>query len=805
MANVKTIFVASVTALAVLSLLASALVYGWLWRSLPVLKGEVTLPGLALPVNVNTGEHGIPLITAKSRTDAAQALGFVTARDRLFQMDLMRRKSAGRLAEIFGEPALENDIRSRTYGYNVEVKQIWSKLSVNHRLILQAYTDGVNGFLAQNTALPFEFDVLGYRPEPWRPEDCLLVVLGMFENLTAGAEQDERMVSVMASVLPQEAVVFLTPDSDPFTDSLLANNKSLRTTAQVPVAALKSAMSNTPDPKMALASGYGKAALPGSNAWAVSGAKTSDHRAILANDMHLGLSVPNIWYRAALNYPQTQATGVFLPGTPFLVVGSNQYLAWGLTSLIGDFLDLVKLELNPENSNQYRANGKWLTFKQRSETIAIKDDNPQTLPIKETIWGPVAQKPLLGRQVAIHWVALDVDAINTDLLDMEQSRTLEQALEVVNRAGNPQLNVLLADNHANIAWTLTGKIPKRQGLDGLISQSWADGKKGWTGYLQPAQMPRVINPEAGVLVSANERRFGSEFPFLIGYQFANGYRAFHIKQRLKAMWQHDEWSMFNLQLDSTSEFYNYYQQLALTLLTPEALTQKPALQNIKHYLLAWDGQANDTSSGFPVLVEFRQRLIKMVFTPFLAACKQMDNQFSYEWTYVDTPLQALLQEKNQELLPYPEHYRSWDDMVLDQLEQSVQAVLARHPHQALADITWGMHNQTDFKHPFSRALPALSALLDMPKQPLSGCGYCIRVASPEFGASERFVVSPGHLEQGLLHMPGGQSAHPLSGHYRDQQLFWLTGQALPLWPKTTDNDLQLKPPNTGYQSQSPLE
>ncbi|MDD5275181.1 MAG: penicillin acylase family protein [Methylovulum sp.] len=763
-------------------------------QSVPPLSGEFVVSTLSAPVTVTSDRHGIPLITARNRADAVRALGYVSARDRLFQMDLMRRKNAGQLAELFGEVAANSDINARTYGFHRVAKAALAKLPQQHRRYLDAYAEGVNSYIGQAQTLPFEFTVLNYRPAPWRAEDSLLVILGMFNILTGWAEQEERMVSVMDKSLPADIVAFLTPDTDYFTDRLTNASPSLRPARAIPVTSLKKALKQrvqTPE-KLATAVRLRDFAV-GSNAWAVSGAKTQDGRAILANDMHLGITVPNVWYRAELDYGDIHAAGVTLPGVPLLVAGSTKRLAWGSTNLSGDFLDLVSLEINPDNADEYRFKDQWLRFEHGTETVNIKNAGQQQLDVRRTVWGPVAPDPLLGKPVAVHWTALDDDVVNLGLMDVEQAETLEQALTTVNRTGGPQLNFLVADDGGRIAWTVMGRIPKRFGGDGLVSRSWADGAVGWDGYVEPQALPRQINPTEGLLVSANDRRLGKQYPYLIGHQFANGYRAYRISQRLKQMPEINEWSLFALQLDTESEFHAFYQQLALNVLSPERIAQRPELRELRDYLLAWNGRADTDSLGFALLQRFRQRLAETVFTPFVAACQDADKGFEYSWTYIDTPLQAMLTEKLPELLPDPLHYQNWDAFILGQLTDSAQQLKAEYPDIKLPELTWGNVNKAQFAHPFAKSLPLLGYLLNMPEDELAGCSACVRVAGPHFGAGERLVVSPAHLDEGILHMPDGQSAHPLSPNYRDQQRYWVKGLPIGLQVGEAEHKLVLKP------------
>jgi penicillin amidase len=765
-------------------------------NSIPQLDGNVVVKHLSAPVTITSDQHGIPVITATNRPDAIRALGYVSARDRLFQMDLMRRKNAGRLAELFGQVAVKSDIKARTYGFYHVAKAVMTKLPLEHKRYLDAYAEGVNGFIGTANALPFEFTVLGYQPEPWKPEDSILVVLGMFDMLTAGAEQEERMLSVMEKSLPKDIVAFLTPDTDRFTHNLLGSAESLRPAQPIPVAALETVLAQHSPYALELAEAVQlQDFVLGSNAWAVSGTKTQNGGAILANDMHLGISIPNIWYRCEMNYGTVHSAGVILPGTPLLAAGSNSHIAWGSTNLSGDFLDLVSLELNPENPNEYKVAGNWQRFEHAFETISIKDGKTQQVAVRRTVWGPVATEPLLGKPVAIHWTALDDAAITIGMIDLEQMETLEQAIHVVNHTGGPQLNFLVADKNGQIAWTLMGRIPKRFGNDGAVSRSWANGTVGWNGYVDAQSLPRIINPISGLLVSANDRRLGKQYPYVIGRQFANGYRAYRITQRLKQMKDIHERSMFELQLDTENEFHAFYQQLALSVLSPGIIEQQPELRELREYLLAWNGRADTDSKGMALLVEFRKHLAETVFSPFLTACRKTDKNFSYSWTYIDTPLQAMLTEKSPRLLPDPVHYKNWDDFILGQLIQSTKQLKAKHPSMKLSYLTWGKMNKAHFTHPFSQTVPLLELLLDMPEDELAGCSSCVRAVSPKFGASERMVVSPAHLDGGILHMPGGQSSHPLSPYYRDQQSYWVQGLPISLLAGKSEHNLTLKPGN----------
>ena len=402
----------------------------------------------------------------------------MTAQDRLFQMDLLRRNSAGRLAEVLGESGLQVDLRQRNLGLSPVAEAVLRRLPEEQRAVLEAYAEGVNAFLEQMTVPPFEFLLLGYRPARWSPTDSILLVLAMFQMLN-GYEDDERMRTVMKASLPEEVAAFLLPplDSDPA--RLFTGNMTHRSPASVPVEALASLRQAGGQSRAVQTSVVpGRKRELGSNAWAVAGAKTEDGRAILANDMHLDVGVPNIWYRVQLRYGRVEVAGVIVPGIPVVIAGSNGLVSWGMTNVEGDFLDLVRLDLNPNNADEYATPDGWRRFTIRNETIAVKGDRDRVVEIKETLWGPVAEKPLMGHPVALRWIALDPDAVDLGLLQMDQARTVRDAIAVANRAGGPPNNVVLADADGHIAWTFMGKIPVRRGFDGSVSVSWADGRAG---------------------------------------------------------------------------------------------------------------------------------------------------------------------------------------------------------------------------------------------------------------------------------------------------------------------------------------
>jgi penicillin G amidase len=756
--------------------------------SLPILDGKLEMNALIEPVVVTWDAYGIPTIMAGSRTDAIRALGYVTAQDRLFQMDLLRRSAAGRLAEIFGEAVRDVDVKRRTLGFNGAARAVAARLPLDQRKVLDAYAEGVNDYLLHRSTLPFEFFLLGYDPDPWKVEDSLLILLEMFYVLN-GTDEEERMKTVMAETLPPEVVAFLVPETDPYTEALLG--KPAISSSTIPVRSL-AALRRPVDQMQARRTSmvrFGKSGL-GSNAWAVRGAKTADGRSILANDMHLDLTVPNIWYRTQLRYEQVDLTGVSVPGIPVVVAGTNGFVAWGVTNVEGDFLDLVRLEINPADANEYRTPEGWTRFTTRREVIEVRNAQNSVEEVRETIWGTVSQDNLFNGPVAIRWTALDPDAVDLGQLAMDRVRSVEEAITVMTGAGGPANNVVLADRAGHIAWTYTGKIPVRLGFDGSVSLSWADGRTGWSGYVSPEAVPRIIDPPSGFIVSANHRMSAPTSTYVVGHSFANGYRAFRISQRLEAMENIREGDLFELQLDSTTQLYEFYRRLALESLTDAAIQGKASLAHARHALRGWDGKADAESRGFALVSRFRQVLSRSVFTPFLSSCQERDARFSYDGD-LDTPLRRLLTTQPPELNPDPEHFPTWSAFLLNAVEQSVRELEAEYGPVSAIEMRWGHLNRVRMEHPLSGVLPGLGYILNMPDEPASGCGQCIRVMQDGLGASQRLVVSPGHQDEGIHHMPGGQSGHPFSPHYRDQHPYWSHGIALPFSAGTPIHRLTL--------------
>lgn len=529
--------------------------------------------------------------------------------------------------------------------------------------------------------------------------------------------------------------------------------------------------------------------IAGSNNWVVAGSKTFDGRAIIANDMHLGLNIPNVWYPAALSYGAQHVHGVTLPGVPGVIVGGNSEVAWGFTNVTADLLDLIRLEIHPDQPNLYRTSQGWQAFTQHTEIIKVKDAPDVEVSLQDTIWGPVSDQPLLGQAVAIKWTALERHGVDLGLLEMDQANNTQQAMTLINQAAGPPQNVVFADKAGHIGWTYMGRFPNRVGFDGLVSRSWAAGDIAWQGFIGAAALPRLLDPAAGFIVTANNRTLGSEYPYVIGHNWALGYRAFRITELLRDRQGLSEQDLLNIQLDTRSGVLDFYQQLALTEL--QNLGSKDSVLNeVEVALKAWDGHMQTDSVGAALLNQFRMRLANEVFAKVVAACRVYDADFRYAWREMETPLRILLTERPIGLLS--QHYRDdWQQMILETLRETAAELQQQFPGVPLSRLSWGQTHSIRIQHPFSKVASFLGDALDMPTFASDGCGsFCVKILDLAHGASERLVLSPAHPEAAIFHMPGGQSGHPLSKHYADQQLLWQNGLPAPLLS-------QLKPYHLG--------
>jgi penicillin amidase len=805
---------------------------GQLRGSLPQLDGERHLPGLSTPLEITRDALGIPTIRGATRVDVARATGFLHAQDRFFQMDLARRRAAGELAALVGARAVAIDRDIRIHRFRAEAQRAVLLLGARDRTILEAYTAGVNAGLQALDTPPFEYLLLRQAPAPWAQEDSLLVVLSMFVTLQDPDGEYEATLATMHDVLPQEMVDFLTPRGSEWDAPLVGEAftvppvpgpevydlRAARTRRRRPQTPGPSALNLEPSPlgieppaagaapwALGLDTDERDAAAIGSNNFAVAGHLAADGGALVANDMHLGIRVPNTWYRASLEWPDAsnpeepnRISGVTLPGVPAVVVGSNTHVAWGFTNTYADWSDIVLLDVDPDRPNEYLTPQGWRAFERHNEVIEIAGQPPQRQEVRWTIWGPVLEPDHRGRPRAYRWVAHSAEQLATSLTPLESARTIDEAFDEANGLGTPGQNLVVADRSGAVGWSVYGSIPRRRGLDGQLPGSWSDGSRGWDDWLTDAEYPRIVDPPDGRIWTANARVVDGEMLATLGDgSYEIGARARIIRDRLAARDSFTPRDLLDIQLDTSAEFLSRWRGLILETLTDEAIDGSDNRALFRDIVAGeWSGLAAPDSAAYRLTREFRRVVSERVISFVLSECYEADPAFDYTTVRLrDAPIWMLVTEQPQHLLE--PRYATWSEMLRDSVDTTIAQAMRDDSGNLrrgdLRDRVWSEYNVTAYRHPLSGAAPFIGRWLDMPAAALPGDLYTPRVHSGNQGASQRMVVSPGREADGIMHMPTGQSGHPLSPFYANSHPAWVAGEPTPFLPGPAVHTLALTP------------
>ncbi|CAE1134909.1 penicillin acylase family protein [Xanthomonas euroxanthea] len=796
-------------AIVVLAVAALLAVYLLMRGSLPQLDGNSALTGLAAPVSVQRDRRGVVTIDAASQVDAMRALGYVHAQERYFEMDLMRRAPAGELSELFGAAALDLDKRNRVHRLRARVQASLDVAAGSQRAALQAYTEGVNAGLAALRVRPWPYLLLRQTPRPWTLDDSILTGMAMYADLQDNDNQTELAAARIRAVVPAALAALLDHQGSSWDAPLLG---AAQGDAVLPDAA---ALDLRRLPHPAAAPGA-EPPTPGSNNFAVDGSLTSDGRAIVADDMHLGLRAPNIWFRARLRYPDTGApngkvdvTGFTLPGLPAVVVGSNGHVAWAFTNSYIDTADFARIA--PATPGHPQA----LTT--HVETIRVAGAAPVRFAVRESAWGPILHDNPDGSVLALRWAAQLPGAIRLDFAQMSTAADLQAAFAVADRSGIPAQNLLLADRSGRIAWRLIGARPVRNagcGPSGIAelagSAQHADAalpSAAVTTASAPAPTgclpwpvrsdaaPALIDPPSHRLWTANSRVVDVQQLATLGNAgYDLGARAQQIRDDLFARQRFNELDLLAIQLDDRAVLLTRWWQLLRSVVEH---SQDPALQQIEAATRQWDGHASTRSASYRIVRGFRGMTIDAVEAGLLAPAKAaLGKDFlPPRRAQLEGIVWPLLQQRPAHLLPPT--YANWDQL-LAEAARNAQAELATQdgasPDSPVSERSWGERNTAAICHPIARALPALAKRwLCMPPDQLPGDRDMPRVQGPAFGASERMVVSPGHEQDGIVHMPGGQSGHPLSPFWGAGHEDWVHGRPTPFLPTATRYTLRLQP------------
>ncbi len=778
--------------------------------SLAQLDGELLLPGLSAPVSLDRDANGMLTVQAANEADMARALGYVHAQERFFEMDLMRRAAAGELSELFGAAALPRDRAMRVHRLRARTHENLGVALGDKRTVIEAYREGVNAGLAALPVRPWPYLLLRQQPRPWELEDSVLTGLAMYADLQDTSNTRELALGRIREVVPPALYALISHDGSSWDAPLFGNARGDAVLPGADALDLRVAPPAQGDATAALSppsasqrvplsparrerglGGPPEAAdyFPGSNNFAVSGALTADGRAIIADDMHLTLRAPNIWFRARLRYAEPTApdgnidvTGFTLPGLPAVIVGSNTRVAWAFTNSYIDTADFAPLPADTP-------------LREHVESIAVAGQAPERLLVRESDWGPVLHDTPDGSLLALRWVGQLPGAVRLDFADMAKAADLDAAFAVADRSSIPAQNLLVGDRKGRIAWRLIGARPDRSpdcshGIDTPTQAVPATPATCSAWAIRSDQAPSLVDPPDHRLWTANGRVLDG--PALAvagngGYDF--GARARQIRDGLFARQQFTERDLLAIQLDDRALLMERWWKL---LRQTVEHSSDPALQRLEAATRSWEGHASVDSVSYRLARGFRGILLDNLQAALLAPAQATlgDDFIAPNLPQLEGVAWPLLTERPVHLLPPP--FRSWDALLAESAVQLEKDLTAQGAD--LTQRTWGERNTAAICHPVSRALPELfKRWLCMPRQALAGDGDMPRVVGPSFGASERMVVSPGHEADGIVHMPGGQSGHPLSPFWGAGHEDWVKGTPTPFLPGERVHTLRLSP------------
>ncbi|WP_291186584.1 penicillin acylase family protein [Dokdonella sp.] len=758
--------------------------------SLPQYEGGISSTALTQAVTVERDSLGTATIRATNRRDLAWALGYVHAQERYFEMDLLRRRAAGELAELFGAVALPVDRIARAHRMRARMQAAVAALPADQREQIERYADGANAGLAALSVRPFAYLLTRNQPAPWRSEDCLLVVAAMAFTLNDAENKRELAYTKMRATLPETAFRLLTTSGGDWDAPLAGAALAIPDVPGVADLDLR-----TLDPKLLKPADTAVANLPGSNSFAVGGALAGG-AALIANDMHLDLRVPGLWFRARLLYPdprggEVDVGGASLPGTPALIAGSNGHVAWGFTNSYVDTADWVRVTRDAQDRTRYRTPDGWTPLSEITETLHVHGAPDETLRIEETRWGPILAEDADGTPLALAWTAQMPGAFNLDLQRLELAHDTGEALAIAQASGLPPQNFLVGDRDGRIGWTLAGRIPRRAGgYDAALPTDWSQAGRGWDGWLPAQDYPRIENPASQRLWTANQRV--ADAPWLSalgdgGYDL--GARAGQIRDDLAARERFAPADLLAIQLDDRALFLERWKDLLQREL--ERAPKSALNEAMRGALAGWNGHASTDSVAYRLVRAWRNEVVDTVLDGFAAVVRRRFADFALP-TLAQGEYTAwkLVDERPAHLLP--PGYADWDALLLACAER-VGGKLDAQPGR-LAARSWGERNTMRIAHPVSRGLPAfLARFLDMPYEALPGDSNMPRVQGPSFGASERFAVAPGDEANGYFMMAGGQSGHPLSPYYGAGHADWAAGRPTPFLPGPAQHVLTMTP------------
>ena len=787
-----------------MALAAIAGIAGWCWHvaraALPQVDGTIRVGGLKMPVAVLRDAQGVPHITAASSDDLFFAQGYVTAQDRLWQMDMSRRWAAGEVAEILGSVMLPHDREQRVLGLRQAAERSLAQFPSEELARWRAYANGVNAFIASHRDnLPVEFRLLGYQPRPWTPLDSLLCGANLAQSLNHYQYLTELLRESVQKSLPPELAADLYPNSSWRDHPPGAVQDGWEYPETEPE---DNEQEELPPPPPADKSRPGRgsrrhaapvamlptdAVAPGSNNWAVSGAHTASGKPMLSNDMHLINTLPNTWYEIHLTVrdsdPAYDVAGVSLPGLPYVIVGHNRRIAWGFTNL-GPAVEDVYIETTNDRG-EYKASDGWHAMSKRHEVIHVRKAPDVELDILSTRHGPVITPLIPGEQrtLALRWVLYEVP-LNVPFYEVNTARNWDEFRAGISQLSTPSQNAVYADIDGHIGYQATGRIPIRpEGDNASVPVRGDDDAHEWTGYVAFDDLPRVFDPPSGVIATANGRIVAEDYPHALSYEWGPPYRTARIYQVLSAPKKFTPADMLKLETDVYSAFDKFCGDHFVYAVdhAPDATAQARAAANA---MRGWDGRVSVDSKAAAIVTAARAELWRMLLEPRLGGAPPVTTNgqtgalnpgmsrgwHRYSWFMSSVAMENILSQRPARWLPAG--YENWDSLIAAAVDK------------ALADDTlnrtWGAQHRIELRHPVLGALPLIGRFFGTGSHPLSGDGTTVKQIAGLLGPSERFTTDFGDLDQSTLNIVVGQSGQPLSEHWMDQWKAWYDGTTFTL-------------------------
>lgn len=782
--------------------------------SLPQIDGTLSIAGLSAPVTVQRDAHGVPHIHAATLDDLVIAQGFITAQDRLWQMDILRRHAAGELAEILGPRLIPHDRAQRILQVRAAADRAAAALPPDQLHWLQLYARGVNDSIAlQSSHLPIEFRILRYEPSPWTPRDSILVGLAMFQDLTTSFPQKLNREALSAKLPPdlladlypvgswrdhpptQPAIDLTNPPTDFVEIPLDSSQSRLTRPATIPASSRKgdSPKFNPTSTNALLALQKVLAYSPcedciaGSNNWVVSGTRTASGRPLLSNDMHLNHSVPGIWYEADLQSTADNfhAAGVTLPGYPFVIVGHNDHIAWGFTNLGADVQDIyIEHTRGSGSSAEYESPGNvWHPILHQREVIHVRHRPDVVVDVTATQHG-TAITPLISaifpkekRALALRWTIYDPSTITSPFFKVDSAIDWPSFCAAFANFGGPAQNVVYADDHGNIGYHAVGKVPVRGSMlqpSALapVPTDALDPTHDWAGYIPFDQLPQSFDPAGGVLATANARVTPDNYPYPITLDWAAPYRNERIWKVLSTHEHLTPADMLSLQTDVYSDLDHVIgQRLAYAI--DHSRTKDKRLRQAADILRRWNGDVDANASAPAIVDATRAALWPLLLNPHLGP-HPGNSAALYTWGEKSYAEEQIIMHTPARWLPA--HYANWDEFLTAAVNQGL---LDAHAPFDLSKWQYGQSHPVDIEHPLFSQSPLLQRLIGIPTgtgpQPQSGDTTTVKQVGRTFGPSERFTADLSDLDHSTLNVVLGQSGNPSSPWFMDQWPAWYKG------------------------------